>query len=237
MVVWIWWAAITRLCVQWLEHILRWHLRIRLGMPSKSRLLFPLNGGPAARLIKIVFVARWGSGRSLTGLPFARGLWTIGGVAWEFVCSSLSCALGSCACRGRENGRYFLSLRPRKVSLYLNWVSGWWCEAAPGGHHSSCCMASLSWPALALCTDNLTSFDKRNVPLCLQLLNFFFKLPFWTALAEGRVIASAVGALCLICAVTASVANLTTHGTGLSSSASIFAVTEFLAFKAAQWVW
>jgi len=51
------------------------------------------------------------------------------------------------------------------------------------------------------------------------------------------VIASAVGALRLICAVIAGVANLTTRGTDLSSSGGIFTVTKFLTFKVAQWVW
>ena len=40
-----------------------------------------------------------------------------------------------------------------------------------------------------------------------------------------------------VCAITAGVANLTTRGTGLSSSAGIFTVTKFLTFKAPQWVW
>jgi len=68
------------------------------------------------------------------------------------------------------------------------------------------------------------------------LLELFLKLPFWTALAEGRVIASAVGALWFTCAITAGVANLTTRGAGFPSSACIFAVNKFLTFKAAQWV-
>jgi len=52
MVVWIWWAAITRLCIQRLEHILRWDLRIRHGRPSKSRLLFSGIGGLPRGLLK-----------------------------------------------------------------------------------------------------------------------------------------------------------------------------------------
>jgi len=69
------------------------------------------------------------------------------------------------------------------------------------------------------------------------LLNPLLKEPFRAAFTEGRVIASAVGALWFICAVTAGEANLTTRGTGLSSSAGIFTVTKFLTFKAPQWVW
>jgi len=48
--------------------------------------------------------------------------------------------------------------------------------------------------------------------------------------------ASAVWALRLIYTITTRVANLITRGAGLSSPASIFAMTKFLAFKAAQWV-
>jgi len=51
------------------------------------------------------------------------------------------------------------------------------------------------------------------------------------------VTASAVRALRLIGTITAGAADLTTHGTGLSSSASTFSMTKFLAFEAVQWVW
>jgi len=89
------------------------------------------------------------------------------------------------------------------------------CGAALGGYHSSCGATTLSWPALALCTDNLTGLDKPYAPLCLHLLHLFLKYPFGAAFVEGRVIASAVWALWLICAVIAGVANLTTCGTSL----------------------
>ena len=68
------------------------------------------------------------------------------------------------------------------------------------------------------------------------MLNPLLKEPFRAAFTKGRMTASAVGALRLICAITVGVADLTTRGTGLSSSASIFAMTKFLAFKATQWV-
>jgi len=51
------------------------------------------------------------------------------------------------------------------------------------------------------------------------------------------VTATAVQELCLIGTIYAGVADLTTRGTGLSSSASILSMTKFLAFKATQWVW
>ena len=50
------------------------------------------------------------------------------------------------------------------------------------------------------------------------------------------MIASAVGALCFICAITAGVADLTTRGAGLPSPACILAVTKFLALEATQWI-
>jgi len=81
--------------------------------------------------------------------------------------------------------------------------------------------------AFAICTDNLTGFDKSNVPLCLHFLDLFPKLPLWTALAQGKVIASAVGALWFTCAITAGVAILTTRGARLPSPACILAVTNF----------
>jgi len=71
----------TSLRVQRIEHIAGRDFRIRLGRPTKSRLLLPCIGGLAVRFIKIVFVAGGGSERTPTGLPFARGLWTTNGVA------------------------------------------------------------------------------------------------------------------------------------------------------------
>jgi len=78
-------------------------------------------------------------------------------VSDRFLGGGLCRLAGVFACRRREDRRFLLSLRPREVSLYLNWTSSWQCGAAPGTRysscgtrHSSCCAASRSWPALAL---------------------------------------------------------------------------------------
>ena len=88
----------------------------------------------------------------------------------------------------------------------------------------------------SLCTGNLAGLDERDALLCLHFLNPFLKEPFRAAFVEGRVTASTVRALCLICTIVVAVTNLTTRGTSLPSSARIFAMTKLLAFEAAQWV-
>ena len=177
MVFWFWWAPISCVHVQRLEHVPRWDLRIRLGRPSKSRLLLPLFGGLPCGLLKLFLLQVKASGEGLRGLPFSRRLCITSVIPsrGEFVCGGLGCLLARWACRGREDRGLFLSLRPCEISLCMNRTSGWECGAAPGGHHCSCGSVSLSRPALTLCSDNPARLDKRYAPLCLHLLDPFLK--------------------------------------------------------------
>jgi len=128
VVFWFWWAPISCVHVQRLEHVARWDLRIRLGRPSKSRLLLPLFGGLPCGLLKLFLLQVKASGEGLwVDCPFPEGCVSpVLFLLWESL-SVVICVvfwLDELAEGGRTEGSSCLIGHVRSVCVWTARVAG-----------------------------------------------------------------------------------------------------------------